>query len=102
MEHGDLCKKFIAEDHRYFLNVAKWGTQGLWPDPMCTIRSAQRTRVFLRLGTYAESSSQRSEVQSKRGKVGYSATLARAHVQRFMCSQNRGLPSLGDLCRGVI
>ena len=35
-------------------------------------------------------------------KVGYSATLARAHVHNFICSENRGLPSLGDLCREVI
>ena len=38
-------------------------------------------------------------------KVGYSATLARVHVHRFICSENRGnrrLPSLGDLCREVI
>ena len=35
-------------------------------------------------------------------KVGYSATLARAHVHRFICSENRCLPSLGDLCREFI
>ena len=33
---------------------------------------------------------------------GYSATLARAHVHNFICSENRGLPSLGDLCREFI
>ena len=26
-------------------------------------------------------------------KVGYSATLARAHVHNFICSENRGFPS---------
>ena len=31
-------------------------------------------------------------------KVGYSATLAGAHVHNFICSENRGFPSLGDLC----
>ena len=35
-------------------------------------------------------------------KVGYSATLARAHVHNFICSENRGFPPLGDLCREVI
>ena len=35
-------------------------------------------------------------------KLGYSATLARAHVHSFICSENRGLPSLGDLCREFI
>ena len=35
-------------------------------------------------------------------KVGYSVTLARAHVHNFICSENSGLPSLGDLCREVI
>ena len=35
-------------------------------------------------------------------KVGYSATLARAHVHNFICSDNRGFPLLGDLCREVI
>ena len=43
-----------------------------------------------------------SQVLSEFCKVGYSATLARAHVHRFICSENRGLPSLGDLCREVI
>jgi hypothetical protein len=38
-----------------------------------------------------------SEVISECYKVGYSATLARAHVHNFICSGNRGLPSLGDL-----
>ena len=59
---GELCREFIAEDHRYYLNVVKWGTQPPWPEPMCTDSSAQRTEiteVFLRWGTYAESSSQR-------------------------------------------
>ena len=35
-------------------------------------------------------------------KVGYSATVARAHVHNVICSENRGFPSLGDLCREVI
>ena len=35
-------------------------------------------------------------------KVGYSATLARAHVHNFIRSENRGFTSLGDLCREVI
>ena len=38
-------------------------------------------------------------------KVGYSATLARPHVHKFICSEsreNRGLPSLGGLCREFI
>ena len=35
-------------------------------------------------------------------KVGYSATLAKAHVHNFICLGNRGLPSLGDLCREFI
>ena len=35
-------------------------------------------------------------------KVGYSATVARAHVHNFSCSENRGFPSRGDLCREVI
>ena len=59
---GDLCSEFITEDHRYYLNVVKWGTQPPWPEPMCTDSSAQRTErtgVFLRWGTYAVSSSQR-------------------------------------------
>ena len=46
-----------------------------------------------------------SQVLSECCKVGYSATLARAHVHRFICSENRhnrGLPSLGDLCREFI
>ena len=29
-------------------------------------------------------------------KVGYSATLARAHVHNLICSENRGYPSLGE------
>ena len=28
-------------------------------------------------------------------KVGYSATLARAHVHNFICSENRGFPFAG-------
>ena len=32
-------------------------------------------------------------------KVGYSATLARARVHHFICLENRGLASLGDLYR---
>ena len=28
--------------------------------------------------------------------------MLRVHVHRFVCSQNRGLPSLGDLCREFI
>ena len=43
-----------------------------------------------------------SQVLSECHKVGYSATLARAHVHRFICSEKRGLPSLGDLCREFI
>ena len=43
-----------------------------------------------------------SQVMSECCKVGYSATLARAHVHNFTCSENRGFPSLGDLCREVI
>ena len=43
-----------------------------------------------------------SQVVSACYKVGYPATLARAHVHRFICSENRGLPSLGDLCREFI
>ena len=43
-----------------------------------------------------------NKVLSEFCKVGYSATLARAHVHRFICSENKGLPSLGDLCREVI
>ena len=35
-------------------------------------------------------------------KVGYSPTLARAHVHNVICSENGGFPSLGDLCREVI
>ena len=31
---------------------------------------------------------------SECSKVGYSATLARAHVHNFICSENRGLTSL--------
>ena len=34
--------------------------------------------------------------------VGYSATMARAHMHTFICPVNRGLPSLGDLCREFI
>ena len=34
--------------------------------------------------------------------VGYSATMARAHMHRFFCSVNWGLPLLGDLCREFI
>ena len=43
-----------------------------------------------------------SQVMSECCKVGYSATLARAHVHNVICSENRGFPSLGDLCREVI
>ena len=43
-----------------------------------------------------------SHVLSEFCEVGYSATLARAHVHSFICSENRDLPSLGDLCREVI
>ena len=43
-----------------------------------------------------------SHVLSECCKVGYSATLSIAHVHRFIYSENRGLPSLGDLCREVI
>ena len=39
-----------------------------------------------------------SQVLSECCKVGYSATLARVDVHRFICSENRGLPLLGDLC----
>ena len=35
-------------------------------------------------------------------KIGYSATLARAYVHNFICSGNRGPPSLGDPCREFI
>ena len=42
------------------------------------------------------------QVLSECRKVGDSATLARAHVHRFICSEDRGLPSLGDLCREFI
>ena len=35
-------------------------------------------------------------------KLGYSATVARAHVHNFISSENRGFPSLRDLCREVI
>ena len=31
-------------------------------------------------------------------KVGYSTTLARDHVHNFICSKNRGLASLEELC----
>ena len=44
----------------------------------------------------------RSQVLSACRKVGYSATLARAHLHRFICSENRGLPSLRDLCKEFI
>ena len=43
-----------------------------------------------------------SEVMPVFCQVGYSATLARAHVQNFICPGNRGPPSLGDLCREFI
>ena len=43
-----------------------------------------------------------SHVLSECCKVGYLATLAGAHVHRFICSENTGLPSLGDLCREFI
>ena len=48
---------------------------------------------------------EQSKVLSECCKVGYSATLARAHVHRLICSENRenkGLPSQGDLCREFI
>ena len=35
-------------------------------------------------------------------KVGYLATLVRAYVQNFICSENRYLLLLEDLCRQVI
>ena len=35
-------------------------------------------------------------------KVGYLATLAKAHVHNSICSENRGFPSVGDQCREVI
>ena len=38
-------------------------------------------------------------------KVGYSATLVRVHVHKFICSENRensSLSSLEDLCREFI
>ena len=44
----------------------------------------------------------RSQVLSESCKVKYSATLARAHVHNFICLENKGLPSLGDLCREFI
>ena len=46
-----------------------------------------------------------SEVLSECCKVGYSATLGRVHVHKFICSENkenRGLLSLEDLCREFI
>ena len=43
-----------------------------------------------------------SQVLSECCKVGYSTTLARAPVHNFICSEDRGLPSLGDLCREFI
>ena len=43
-----------------------------------------------------------SQVLCKCCKVGYSATFARAHVHRLICSKNRGRPSMEDLCREVI
>ena len=43
-----------------------------------------------------------SQVLSDCCKVGYSATLARAHVHRFISLGNRGRPSLRDLCREFI
>ena len=43
-------REYIARDHRYYPR---------WPEPMCIDSSAQRTGVFLRWGTYGESSSQR-------------------------------------------
>ena len=33
-----------------------------------------------------------SQVMSECCKVGYSATLARAHVHNFICSENGGFP----------
>ena len=47
----------------------------------------------------------RSHGLSECCKVGYSATLARVHVHKFICSknrENRGLPWLGDLCTEFI
>ena len=35
-------------------------------------------------------------------KVGYSATLARAHVHNFICSENRRFPSQGVPSREAI
>ena len=43
-----------------------------------------------------------SQVLSECCKVGYSATLAKAHVHHFIYSENKGLPSLEDLCREFI
>ena len=74
---GDLCSEFITEDHRYYLNVVKWGTQPPWPEPMCTDSSAQRTErtgVFLRWGTYAESHLNGSYIMPEFCEVGYSAS----------------------------
>ena len=60
------------------------------------------TGVFLRWGPMQRVHRKGSQVLSECCKVGYSATLARAHVHRLICSENRSLPSLGDLCREVI
>ena len=38
-----------------------------------------------------------SRVLSECCKVGYSATLARAHVHHFICSENRGLPAFHSI-----
>ena len=67
-------------------------TRGPWREQGSSFAGGRMQRVHRR----------GSQVLSEFCKVGYSATLARAHVHRFICSENRGLPSLGDLCREVI
>ena len=43
-----------------------------------------------------------SKVMPKCCRVGYLATLARAHAHNFICLGNRGLPSLRDLSREFV
>ena len=38
-----------------------------------------------------------SQVLSECCKVGYSATLARAHAHHFICSEDRGLPAFHSI-----
>ena len=71
------------------------------PPDLLTADSAQQSMGAILFvdarGQIGESIAEESECC----KVGYSATLARVHVHRCLCSENKGLLSLGHL-QGVV